>query len=78
MRFKAETRWKTRRMGSAAESARVLNEDRLRNFPETDRKIAFVCECADPGCRRTVVLTAGQYGAVRPGLVLHPAHAERA
>ena len=53
---------------------RQMNDDRVRNFSEPDREIAFVCECTDPTCRRTVVLTAAQYEALRPGLVLHDSH----
>ena len=54
-----------------------MNDDRLRNFAEPDRQIAFVCECAEADCRRTVVLTAAEYRALRPGLILHPAHEEQ-
>jgi hypothetical protein len=37
---------------------REVNEFRLRTFGrEDDRLIAFICECADPDCRRAVALT---------------------
>lgn len=51
-----------------------MNEDRLRIFHDVHREIAFICECADPDCHRTVVLTPDEYASIRPDLVLHPAH----
>ncbi len=55
----------------------VMNEHRFRVFQLTERSsIAFVCECPDAECRRTVVMTPSEYEGVRPGLILHPSHAE--
>jgi hypothetical protein len=39
-----------------------VNEFRLHAFGrDVDRAIAFICECADVNCRRTVVLTRATY-----------------
>ena len=51
-----------------------MNEDRFRIFHDVNREIAFICECPDPECHRTVVLTPAAYETTRPDLVLHPAH----
>jgi hypothetical protein len=51
-----------------------MNEDRFRIFHDVNREIAFICECADPECHRTVVLTAAEYESVRPDRILDPAH----
>ena len=40
--------------------------------------IAFVCECVDPECRETVMLTEAEYDALRPGLVVRDGHDTRA
>jgi hypothetical protein len=37
---------------------------------EADQRVPFLCECADPGCTETVMLSLGDYEAVR-------AHADR-
>jgi len=52
-----------------------LNADRRRQFGTAGRMLALVCECADPECRRTVLLSPEEYDALRPGLVLHADHA---
>jgi hypothetical protein len=36
--------------------------------------IEFICECGDPTCRRTVVLTLDEYEQRRPDPILHPDH----
>jgi hypothetical protein len=36
------------------------NDLRIRQFGSAER-IAFICECADEGCRRTVVLSPGVF-----------------
>ena len=51
-----------------------MNEDRFRIFHDVNREIAFICECADPECHRTVVLTPARYESIRPDLILDPAH----
>ena len=45
---------------------------------ESGRLIAFICECGDPGCYRTVALTLAQYERIRPGPILHEVHGTRA
>jgi hypothetical protein len=50
-----------------------MNEDRLRIFPD-DRSVAFVCECLDPSCLRTVILTPAEYRARSVAPVLHESH----
>jgi hypothetical protein len=42
----------------------TANELRMRSFGDTPL-IAFVCECADESCRRTVTLSPGEYQAIR-------------
>jgi hypothetical protein len=58
---------------------REVNEFRRAKFGgEEDRAVAFVCECADPDCRRAVILTTAEYDAERAstaGAVLYPGHA---
>jgi len=51
----------------------AVQRDRLRQSGEAS---AYVCECNDPGCRRVVYLTAGEYDDTRAhaGLVLAPGH----
>ena len=45
---------------------REVNEFRLRTFHGADdRVIAFICECADPNCRRAVALTRATYDDLR-------------
>jgi hypothetical protein len=53
-----------------------LNADRRERFGDTGRMLALVCECSDPSCHRTVLLSPEEYDSRRPGLVLHPAHEE--
>jgi hypothetical protein len=50
-----------------------MNEDRLRIFPD-DRPVAFVCECPDPNCLRTVILTPAEYRARSDAPVVHESH----
>jgi len=45
-----------------APDRRAINDDRRRTFGhEAERQVAFVCECSDEECRRTVLLTAAEY-----------------
>jgi hypothetical protein len=45
---------------------REVNEFRVRTFGrEDERLIAFICECADPDCRRAVTLTRATYDDLR-------------
>lgn len=53
-----------------------LNADRRRRFGETGRMLALLCECGNADCHRTVVLSAEDYDARRPGPILHPDHAD--
>lgn len=58
------------------EPRRKTNEGRPRIFGDADpnRLIAFVCECGEPDCRRTVTLSATNYDQRRADPILHPAH----
>jgi hypothetical protein len=51
-----------------------LNADRRRQFGETGRTLALLCECGDADCHRTVLLTATAYDALAGGPVIHPEH----
>lgn len=56
----------------------AANEFRARVFgDDEERVIAFICECGHQSCHRTVQLTLGQYGRVRPGPILDPEHTSR-
>jgi hypothetical protein len=62
---------------SEADSRRLLNDDRWRRFEESGKRIAFVCECDDPGCFAAVVLTGAEFRAARarpPHLLLKQGH----
>jgi hypothetical protein len=61
-------------MAQNAYPRRRFNDDRKRVFGGSDRVIAFVCECSDPDCRDTVLLTEHEYDALRPGLVVRDGH----
>ena len=66
-------------MDEGAGARRNLNESRRRLFGgDRERTIAFVCECGDPGCRRSVLLTPEQYEERRGGSIVHAEHAELA
>lgn len=51
-----------------------MNEDRLRIFPDAEHPVAFVCECDDPSCLRTVVMTPAAYHALEGAAILHSSH----
>ena len=53
---------------------RRLNDDRRERFGQRHPMLALICECGDADCRQTVLLSAEEYDARRPGLILHPAH----
>lgn len=36
--------------------------------------LEFFCECGDPTCRRTIVLTLDEYNERRPDPILHADH----
>ena len=55
------------RMSTNIYRARVFGTD-------AGRVIAFICECEDPDCRRTIMLTLEEYNGVRPALLLHEDH----
>jgi hypothetical protein len=60
-----------------AGARRNLNESRRRLFgADRERMIAFVCECGDPDCRRSVLLTPEQYEERRGGPIVHAEHGE--
>jgi hypothetical protein len=58
---------------------RAINDYRRQAFGhEPGRRIAFVCECADDGCRRAVLMTAAEFDEARASrrpVVLYAAHA---
>jgi hypothetical protein len=53
---------------------RQINDDRRRVFGADHDLIAFVCECDDDACGRTVPLSAGDYDRARGGAILATAH----
>jgi hypothetical protein len=54
---------------------RWFNDDRKRAFGgASERVIAFVCECSDPDCRESVILTEAEYDLLRPGLIVRDGH----
>lgn len=58
------------------ERGTAANAFRARVFGgDLSRPIAFVCECGDPACSRTVILTVDEYHRRRPGLLVHDEHA---
>ena len=69
-------RERTRNLAYEAEAhpRRRFNEDRKRVFGGSERLIAFICECSDPECRETVMLTEREYDALRPGLLVRDGH----
>lgn len=65
-----------RRLTRNEELFRQINEEIDGNRAGTGT-IAYVCECADPGCADTLRLTAAEYAAVRAGegqFVVAPGH----
>jgi hypothetical protein len=57
---------------------RRLNENRRALFGTTqERTVAFICECGDPRCRETVLLSGSQFEArtKQGALLVHPQHA---
>jgi hypothetical protein len=58
-----------------AAQRRQVNDYRRRAFgTDPDRVIAFVCECGDVTCSRTVQLTAREYTERRALPLLHQTH----
>ena len=53
---------------------RRLNDDRRRRFAASDL-LALLCECGDPDCHHTVVLSPSDYDERRPDAIVHPLHA---
>jgi len=53
---------------------RAFNDNRRRVFSKSARPIAFVCECADPECRASVVLTRMEYDDARKGPIAASGH----
>lgn len=51
-----------------------LNADRRRQFGQSGRMLALVCECGESECRNTVLISAEEYDSIRPHLVLYPGH----
>ena len=55
---------------------RQINDDRGRVFGENEasRLIAFVCECGESDCHRTVLLRHEEYLARRSGVIVRASH----
>ena len=51
-----------------------MNVDRRRRFGSAGRTLALLCECGDPDCHRTVLLSVEDYDARRPAPIVHPEH----
>jgi hypothetical protein len=49
-----------------APGRRGVNDDRRRTFGNMpERRVAFVCECADEHCRRAVLMTVAEFDDAR-------------
>jgi hypothetical protein len=58
-----------------AQRRRRLNRDRLRIFGrDSERVIAFICECDDADCTKTVTLTAPEFRGLGDATLVHQAH----
>jgi hypothetical protein len=55
-----------------AQLRRAMNADRRRQFDETGRRLALICECGDLSCHRTVVLSVEEYDSMET--IIHPDH----
>jgi hypothetical protein len=53
---------------------REVNDDRRQLFGENGRLIVFVCECEGDHCRDSVLLSAEDFDAIRPGWVKLESH----
>jgi hypothetical protein len=53
-----------------------LNDDRRRQFGDTGRSLALLCECGDEECYRTVMLSVAEFDAARPEPIVHQAHSD--
>jgi hypothetical protein len=53
-----------------------INDHRRRLFEAADRQIAFLCECDDPECTRSVLLAPQEFDAARASerQLLHEVH----
>ena len=67
-------------MAVNVDTRRRLNEHRRQLFRAAEREIAFLCECEDDDCTRSVLLTPFAYDEVREreDQLLHPGHHEAA
>jgi hypothetical protein len=61
-------------MEPGTERRKAMNEHRRRMFGDAGRPLALLCECDDPDCRETILLTVEEYDAARPGPILHTMH----
>lgn len=63
-------------MAVNVDNRRRLNDHRRRLFEETDGQIAFLCECSDEECARSVLLSPRLFDDLRAksGRLLHPGH----
>jgi hypothetical protein len=53
----------------------VQNADRRRECGDTGQMLALMCECGDPRCHATVLMTVEEYDAHGGEPILHPSHA---
>jgi len=52
-----------------------LNADRRRRFGAAERMLGLLCECGEPDCHRTVMMTTEDYDSRPPAPIVHPEHA---
>jgi hypothetical protein len=60
---------------------RQINDDRRRVFGSNRELVAYVCECEDDDCARTVALSADEYERLRAtpsGAILAAEHSATA
>ena len=55
------------------ELRQVMNADRRQRFGGSGRPLALFCECGDPICHRTIVISPADYDGQR-GPILHSDH----
>ena len=48
--------------------------DESKGVSDVQTPLEFFCECGDPTCRRTIVLTLDEYNERRPDPILHADH----
>jgi hypothetical protein len=56
------------------ELRRALNDDRRKQVGDSGGLLAPVCECGDPLCHRTIVMTPHEYDTYADRPIVHPSH----